>query len=501
MHDKQNDLNRLTDQCVRFRDKNLAFTDITIDDVTNFCVSQAMKTIQRRTQKYDFSTPVTLYILELYRKMLQRNTGSNSLRPLKRREITPNMSRYDALTELYISLANDSPAFLIQHRTFLLLVEEALERHLPYWDIRIDQNMSDPKTSIIWTPEYFGDGLGTVVTGQFSNWMSRNGLPLSREIGKIGTLFSQEHFDHIMSLQNHYDILEPNKFPQNSLEFLSTGTKLWVKGLSTSADRFTLDPVVIMIDAFIDYVWESFWKQLEVNSIDPRDDYEGQNDLDLDIFEKNVLYNHRDMYDHSLPCKSCDTNIENVCKEAKCQVKDNVLLPTKKTTKTHETTFHIGTKNHRVKRNTNNVLNWDAIYDFFNRLRSSRLVMRNRLTGPQRARAAIAAIGPLPIGQRFTSPFTDPRTRGDPLPTGPLRSRLRRGFYPVPRPRGGTQNVLDYKQKIRNQNVGAQFKSILTDVRTKVNPLLIKTFKPGANQIKHEGINDFQMKHKTAQGK
>lgn len=169
--------------------------------------------------------------------------------------------------------------------------------------------------------------------------------------------------------------------------------------------------------------------------------------------------------------------------------------------------------NHRSKRNTNNVLDWEAIYDFFIRLRQSTLAARNnrplspqlitnnrltstpvvpngRLTGPQRARAAIAAIGPLPIGRRFTSPFTDPRTRGDPLPIGPLRRRQRRGFYPLIQHRINGQ-FKDLHRKIGDPTK-AKFKSILTDARTKAEPMLMKTFNPLANQLK--GVNALQIK-------
>ncbi|OWF55159.1 uncharacterized protein LOC110463637 [Mizuhopecten yessoensis] len=532
-HNIKSDIDHLTDKCMRYRYHDLGNADITIDDVTTFCASQAIKTIDKSTQKSHLSEDAVLYILELYRKVLQRKTGSNDLHPSNRREvrtltrsswnsfvsrlnflktsmISRNLSRYDALSEMYTNLAVNSPSFLIQHRVFLLLAEEALGTSIPYWDVRIDQNMTNPTTCNMWTQEYFGSGFGKVVNGPFANWVSRDGPPLTRDIGNIGWLLSQDHFDQIMSLGSHHDILEPNRYPLNSLEFLGTGTKLWVKGWSNPLSSDPLDPVFIMIDAFIDYVWDMFWEKLQLNGIDPRNDYQSLNNLILDVFETSVLYNHKDRYDHSFLCKTCGRNFKKLCVGDKCKSTDNLPQPvykmeslqaldagSGKNEKHFGANYRVKTHHHRVKRNTQNVLDWGAIYDFFNRVREPRPVRSNRLTGPQRARAAIQAFGPLPIGRRFTSPFTDPRTRGDPLPTAPLRRRLKRGFYPMIIHRG-IGRVGNYIRRFGPANVGPKFKSILTDIRTRgdVTKMSTKTLNPQKNGNKHAGINDYQIKHR-----
>lgn len=347
--------------------------------------------------------------------------------------------------------------------------------------------MADPTSSILWTPKYFGIGIGPVVNGPFANWSASDGSKLIRNIGSAGFLFKQEFFDQILSRTRHRDVVEPTRFPQYSLEFYCTELLLWVEGTRSYEDARLADPVVFTIHAYIDYVWGLFMDQLRTHNTNPVIDYYKGDNLNEDMFEMGILYDPRTVYEAAPICPLCSNSQDLVCATDTCLSRNASDVMVGENTLAYSDLSSIHSlinqahsfinqkrelRHFRYKRNSDRM---KAITAFYRRMlhtfisSSRRRGLRHRgLSGPQRAHAAIAVTGPLPIGQRFESPITDIRTRGDRLPTTPLR---RRGQWNTGIGLRGPERAKAFVNKFGPLPIGNKFISPFTDPRTRGDPL------------------------------
>lgn len=62
-------------------------------------------------------------------------------------------------------------------------METACRAPIPYWDSGLDHDMQDPTMSILWSPQFFGNGDGDVTTGPFRNMRTILGTPIVRNYG------------------------------------------------------------------------------------------------------------------------------------------------------------------------------------------------------------------------------------------------------------------------------------------------------------------------------
>uniref|UniRef100_A0A914VXJ7 Tyrosinase copper-binding domain-containing protein n=1 Tax=Plectus sambesii TaxID=2011161 RepID=A0A914VXJ7_9BILA len=88
--------------------------------------------------------------------------------------------------------AHWGPAFLPWHREFLRQFEVALRNEepdvaLPFWDSTLDHGLPDPRDSVLWTEELFGNGDGYVTTGPSAHWSAS--VPLPGSDGKVNSLY------------------------------------------------------------------------------------------------------------------------------------------------------------------------------------------------------------------------------------------------------------------------------------------------------------------------
>ncbi|XP_064601433.1 tyrosinase-like protein 1 [Liolophura sinensis] len=130
----------------------------------------------------------------------------------------------------------------------LALREYEIDVTLPYWDVTLDSQLEWPAQSLIWGPQYAGNGNGLVNSGPFANW-DIQGRKLMRNIGHSGRLMKPNDVTKIMTgSMSISDIIFPNAEFENNLELHSYGVRRWVGGdmalLQTSMNdpMYSMDP-------------------------------------------------------------------------------------------------------------------------------------------------------------------------------------------------------------------------------------------------------------------
>ncbi|XP_045192876.2 tyrosinase-like protein 2 [Mercenaria mercenaria] len=173
---------------------------------------------------------------------------------------------------------HNGASFLPWLRVFLVMFEEALRRidpkvALPFWDSTMDNDMDNPVNSGLWTPEYFGNGIGDVTSGPAAGWVTDRGN-LERNYGQASRLFSKDQIRSILSKCELQQISHPTAEIGYDFELYSNGAHIWVGGDMASPATSGYDPVFYMHHAFADYIWELFRRrQYRRCSIDPTQDY------------------------------------------------------------------------------------------------------------------------------------------------------------------------------------------------------------------------------------
>ena len=144
---------------------------------------------------------------------------------------------------------------------------------LPYWDSTLDNDMENPVNSIIWTPEFLGNGDGRVTTGPFSNWMTPPG-PLTRNIGSGSRLFDKNVVRRILTRCRTRQISDPTADANFNLEIFHGGPHNWVGGLMAGLNTAAHDPIFFLHHAYVDYIWEMFrLRQVRFCRVNPSMDY------------------------------------------------------------------------------------------------------------------------------------------------------------------------------------------------------------------------------------
>lgn len=192
--------------------------------------------------------------------------------------VAPN--KYDALGRLHfmsVGRAHFGPNFLPWHRLFLVVMENALREKIPtvtipYWDSTLDDALLDPRSSIIWTPDFLGEANGYVENGPFANWDTPTGR-LIRYFGTGGTMMNWTYI-HKSFRQNHLeDITDPYAKPDNNIEHHHNQVHTWVGGHMAPPALAAFDPLFYMLHSYVDLLWEIFRGLQKRRGIDPTMDY------------------------------------------------------------------------------------------------------------------------------------------------------------------------------------------------------------------------------------
>ncbi|KAK9760639.1 hypothetical protein K7432_015142 [Basidiobolus ranarum] len=186
----------------------------------------------------------------------ERNAFINAVNTIKKN------GRYDELVSIhlnYVPYAHSTPAFFPWHRTYIRMLELALQSvnpkvTLPYWDWTLDSQA--PEYSPIW--KWFGGNGrrsdGCVVSGPFANWRAKLPQPhcLQREWDsgqKISAFWSPESINYFIKYSNGFDKLRNNIEPgPHATVHNNIGGDFQYM---TSAN----DPIFFLHHAFIDKIW------------------------------------------------------------------------------------------------------------------------------------------------------------------------------------------------------------------------------------------------------
>ncbi|XP_060075288.1 tyrosinase-like protein 1 [Ylistrum balloti] len=435
-------------ECYRYRTENISVSEMTSQSLNSFCITDFLsETVLLRPQR-EISNTSILYAQELIRKVIGRiNTGGRSRRQVRERKEVRTLSReewntfterlnilkrpvmlpngeqfvpYDAISDIHMPpytllAAHIGPNFLGWHRVYLLLLEEALGVPLPYWDSRLDFDMVDPTDSVLWTPEFFGQGFGIVDNGPFAGWITPQGINLIRNIGNDGSLITDEQVQGILMQGSHYEVTEP--IPRLSIERVHDGPHVWVDGQLSALATAPQEPVFFLHHAFVDYIWYLFRNRLrmEYPDIDPQYDYplKGNvlhapnapmipfNNLQ-NIQGYNNFFESRTVYAPSPTCPDCGESPYLVC---------NLTLGRCRSLSAAEVA-------------PSRVVPFGAA----DAAATGAVAGAAAAVGQLKIQKLVKKLGPLKIGSRFKVFSRDPRTRGDTLPNSPLATRRRRSF-------------------------------------------------------------------------
>ncbi|KAL4234510.1 hypothetical protein ACF0H5_006153 [Mactra antiquata] len=193
------------------------------------------------------------------------------------------MHRFGRLHASATESIHRGAAFLPWHRVFIADLEEELRKidpsvSLAYWDYTMDVNMTKPSDSVVWTPCFFGNGNGTIVTGPFRGWYGGRNGPIQRDYARdecnSGRLINKLDLLNILSKCKLEEISVPPEGGIHRIEVLHDGVHNWIGGDMGDLGLSAFDPMFYFHHAYVDYVWELFRRNQVLScGVDPETDY------------------------------------------------------------------------------------------------------------------------------------------------------------------------------------------------------------------------------------
>lgn len=261
----------------------LPATNITSDDMAFF--EEAQK------QRFGFSPPPSGFRIRREVRTLsdtEWQAVTEVINTMNKRGI---LRKFGRLHGFALETAHKGAAFLPWHRVFLAHFEEEMRKinpavSVPYWDYTIDNNITKPTDSVLWTECFFGNNNGTVQSGPFKNFYGANGGYIGRNANKdCGTrLINKIDLRNIRTHCEYQEITTGTgdyyANPHN-LEVLHDGVHDWIGGDMSVVRNSAYDPIFWMHHAFVDYMFEEFRtkQQTECSNLDVETNYRSLTDL------------------------------------------------------------------------------------------------------------------------------------------------------------------------------------------------------------------------------
>lgn len=194
--------------------------------------------------------------------------------------VLPN--KFEAIADMHAGTITNSahggPGFLPWHRVYMMIWEEALREQIPsvvvpYWDPTRDSALEDPRTSVIWSPEFQGNGHGLVITGPFADWTVSYG-PLHRNYAVFTHLMTRANIEMVFSQRTLAQISQLTANEQQYVfELYHNNMHDWIGGTVSVQAWASFDPAFMLIHGYVDYIWYRFQEMQRAAGIDISNDY------------------------------------------------------------------------------------------------------------------------------------------------------------------------------------------------------------------------------------
>ena len=167
--------------------------------------------------------------------------------------------------------------FCFRFRAENALREKVPGLTIPYWDSTLDGGLRDPRSAIIWTPQFMGNGNGRIKNGPFRGWQTPITGPLLRNFGDGGTMMNWTSIKDTFSRSHLAEISHPQGSPKHNLEEHHGEPHLWVGGHMSPQALAGYDPIFLLHHSFVDLIWELFRRIQKRRGVDPSTDYPRNN--------------------------------------------------------------------------------------------------------------------------------------------------------------------------------------------------------------------------------
>ncbi|XP_036357241.1 putative tyrosinase-like protein tyr-1 isoform X3 [Octopus sinensis] len=275
------------------------------DTQLQFCIGQ----VQMNCSSFKWSPKNVVY------KSPKQSGANNLIIPRTRKEyrLLSNQERYDFLRSLYLLKqdtrlspnvfdsiaflhtgdtarnAHAGPTFLLWHRIYLRMMEDALREKvpgvtIPFWDPTLDSHLSNPRDSTMWSDELMGTINGFVTKGAFANWKTPAGT-LIRNGGFITRLPTSSNIEDVLTRTKLEEISEPNAQERYNLEFLHNSMHVVIGGHMGSVPSSPMDPIFWLVHSYIELVNARFNENQRRHNVNPATDY--PSDYGLNVYAPN----------------------------------------------------------------------------------------------------------------------------------------------------------------------------------------------------------------------
>ncbi|TKR95573.1 hypothetical protein L596_009722 [Steinernema carpocapsae] len=231
--------------------------------VNNTCILPSGKILGKAIRK-DYR----LYTAE------EKKTFEGALISMKKSELWGQIGRIHKYAGVH-----SGPGFFPWHREFIKRLEIAFRKFypdlgLPYWDSTLDNNLPEPKDSVMFSDALMGeaDKDGYIVTGAWANFSTLEGRPAFQRLlaeepdgeffndARINWVLDQTELNRVMAYTLPLHTCLNYTLDDRFLEYSHDYTHYYISGDMYERFSSNNDPIFFMHHGFVDSIWE-LWRQ------------------------------------------------------------------------------------------------------------------------------------------------------------------------------------------------------------------------------------------------